>query len=100
MRHRLEQEGFPYPRQVQFFWDFPEKLLAALDAPAHRVVFIDDRPRDLLEGYRRLLQRDPEQAVQVQKRVILVAFQRHDLDGLPEVPAPPMRGFPTGLGAF
>jgi hypothetical protein len=85
----LEQQGFPYPQQVQFFWDFPEKLLAALNAPARRILFIDDRPRALLEGYRRLVQRDPAKAVQVRERVILVAFQHLTLEGLPEVPNAP-----------
>lgn len=70
----LEQQGFPNPRQVQFFWDFPEKLLATLDAPAPRVLFVNDRPRHLLEDYRCLVERDPAQAAQIRERVILVAF--------------------------
>ncbi|HEU5378682.1 MAG TPA: hypothetical protein VFV38_24945 [Ktedonobacteraceae bacterium] len=85
----LEQQGFPNPRQVQFLWDFPEKLLAALDAPAPRILFIDDRPRSLLEGYRRLVERNPGQAAQVRERVTLVAFQYQTLDGLPQVPDAP-----------
>src|SRR5579859_3888404 len=85
----LEQQGFPNPRQVQFFWDFPEKLLATLDAPAPRVLFVDDRPRHLLEGYRRLVERDPVQAAQIRERVILVAFGQQILEGLPQVPDAP-----------
>ncbi|HEU5377873.1 MAG TPA: hypothetical protein VFV38_20810 [Ktedonobacteraceae bacterium] len=85
----LEQEGFPNPRQVQFFWDFPEKLIATLEAPTPRILFIDDRPRHLLEGYRRLVERDPEGAAQVRKRVILVAFGNQALDGFPQRPFAP-----------
>ncbi|MGH2478473.1 MAG: hypothetical protein ACRDHW_02295 [Ktedonobacteraceae bacterium] len=85
----LEQQGFPNPRHVQFFWDFPEKLLATLDAPAPRILFIDDRPGDLLEGYRRLAERDPAQAAQVQKRVVLAAFHYQTLEGLPQIPDVP-----------
>jgi hypothetical protein len=92
----LERQGFPNPRQVQFFWDFPEKLLAALDAPAPRVLFVDDRPRDLLDGYRRLAERDPEQAAQVRERVILAAFHAQTLDGIPQHPdAPRVVPLPT-----
>jgi hypothetical protein len=85
----LEEQGFPNPRQVQFFWDFPEKLLATLDAPAPRVLFLDDRPRHLLEGYRRLVERDPARAAQVRERVILVAFGYQTLDELPQIPDAP-----------
>lgn len=85
----LAQHGFPHPRQVQFFWDFPEKLLAALDAPAPRVLFVDDRPHSLLEGYRRLGERDPERAAQVRERVILAAFHAQTVEGLPQIPDAP-----------
>ena len=85
----LEQQGFPNPQQVQFFWDFPEKLLAALDGPAPRILFIDDRRGDLLEGYRRLVEGDREQAAQVRKRVILAAFHYQTLEGLPQIPDAP-----------
>lgn len=92
----LEQQGFPNPQQVQFFWDFPEKLIAALDAPAPRILFVDDRPSSLLEGYRRLVERDPERAAQVRDRVILAAFHYQTLEGLPEIPyAPRVVPLPT-----
>lgn len=85
----LEQTGFPNPRQVHFFWDFPEKVLATLGAPTPRLLLIDDRPRHLLEGYLRLAECDPEQAAQIRERVILVAFQYQTLKGLPQIPHAP-----------
>lgn len=85
----LAQQGFPHPQQVQFFWDFSAKLCAALDAPAHRVLFIDDRPGHLLEGYRRLVEYDPQQAAQVRERVVLVAFRLSTVEELPQMPDAP-----------
>jgi hypothetical protein len=81
----LKQERFPNPQQVQFFWDFPEKLLATLDAPARRILFLDDRPGHLLEGYCRVAERNPEQAQQIQERVILVAFGHQTWEERPGV---------------
>lgn len=78
----LEQQHFPCPMNVRFFWDAGEKLLASLEAQEKEVLLIDDRPEGLLKASTRIAHNDPETARQIHERVTLVAFGRADTTGL------------------
>jgi hypothetical protein len=79
----LEQQHFPCPMDVRFFWDAGNKLLASLEAQEEEVYLIDDRPAGLLKAYEKIVQSDPHKAQQIKQHVILVAFGYTDLQGLP-----------------
>jgi len=78
----LEQQHFPYPMNVRFFWDAGEKLLTCLEAQEKEVLLIDDRPEGLLKAYTKIAHNDPETAWRIRERVTVVAFGRTDTAGL------------------
>jgi hypothetical protein len=79
----LEQQQFPYPTDVRFFWDAGHKLLASLEAQEEEVMFIDDRPAGLVKAYEKIAQSDPHKAQQIKQRVTIVAFGCVDGQGVP-----------------
>jgi hypothetical protein len=81
-RRWLEQQHFPCPINVYFFWGAGEKLFASLQAQEREVFLIDDRPEGLLKAYTEIVHNDPETAQQIRERVTVVAFGRADAAGL------------------
>ena len=78
----LEQQHFPCPMDVHFFWNQAEKLLASLEAQEEKVLLIDDRPNNLIKAYTEIAQNDLDKAQQIRQRVTVVAFGCADTDSL------------------
>ncbi len=75
----LEQHGFPFSRQVQFFWNVGDKLIHALETSEPQSFLVDDRPQGLIEAYHQIAVSDPALALQIRERVTLIAFGYTDV---------------------
>jgi hypothetical protein len=78
----LEKHQFPNSNNVSFVWDISEKWINTRENPGEYTIIVDDRPHELLQAYRMLAKQEPQTSINIQKHMILVAFQHTSLEQL------------------